>query len=47
MREKDIESLQYTKWRCVYHVVFVPKYRRMVIYGKIEKDIGKNPKKAE
>ena len=40
MREKDIESLQHTKWRCLYHVVFAPKYRRMVIYGQIKKDIG-------
>ena len=40
MREKDIESLQHTKWRCLYHVVFTPKYRRMVIYGQIKKDIG-------
>ena len=39
-REKDIESLQHTKWRCLYHVVFTPKYRRMVIYGQIKKDIG-------
>lgn len=40
MREKDIESLQHTTWRCQYHVVFAPKYRRMVIYGQIKKDIG-------
>ena len=40
MREKDIESLQHTKWRCLYHVVFAPKYCRMVIYGQIKKDIG-------
>lgn len=36
MREKDIESLQHTTWRCQYHVVFAPKYRRMVIYGQIK-----------
>ena len=40
MREKDVESLQHTTWRCQYHVVFAPKYRRMVIYGQIKKDIG-------
>ncbi|MDY3988497.1 MAG: IS200/IS605 family transposase, partial [Massilioclostridium sp.] len=28
-------SLQHTTWRCQYHVVFAPKYRRMVIYGQI------------
>ena len=37
MKEKDIESLQHTTWRCQYHVVFAPKYRRMVIYGQIKK----------
>ena len=40
MKEKDIESLQHTTWRCQYHVVFAPKCRRMVIYGQIKKDIG-------
>ncbi|MBQ7883072.1 MAG: IS200/IS605 family transposase [Phascolarctobacterium sp.] len=29
------------KWRCNYHIVFAPKFRRMVIYGKIKQDIGK------
>ena len=38
--EKDINSLEHTRWRCQYHVVFAPKYRRMAIYGQIKKDIG-------
>lgn len=38
--EKDISSLEHTRWRCQYHVVFAPKYRRLVIYGQIKKDIG-------
>ena len=38
--EKDISSLEHTRWRCQYHVVFAPKYRRMAIYGQIKKDIG-------
>ena len=29
------------KRQCQYHVVFAPKYRRMVIYGQIRADIGK------
>ena len=37
---KDVDSLSHTMWRCQYHVVFAPKYRRMVIYGQIKKDIG-------
>lgn len=37
---KDVASLSHTAWRCQYHVVLAPKYRRMVIYGQIKKDIG-------
>jgi len=36
----DTESLSHTKWNCKYHIVFAPKYRRQVIYGKIKADIG-------
>jgi len=36
----DNNSLAHTKWRCKYHIVFAPKYRRQVIYGKIKMDIG-------
>ena len=38
--EKDISSLEHTRWRCQYHVVFAPKYRRLAIYGQIRQDIG-------
>ena len=38
--EKDIGSLQHTTWRCKYHVVFAPKYWRLVMYGQIKKNIG-------
>ena len=41
MKEKDINRLDHTTWRCQYHVVFAPKYRRMAIYGEIKVDIGK------
>ena len=41
MKEKDINSLEHTTWRCQYHVVFAPKYRRMVIYRELRTDIGK------
>ena len=37
----DNNSLAHTKWNYKYHIVFAPKYRRQVIYGKIKKDIGK------
>ena len=37
----DIQSLAHSKWRCKYHIVFAPKYRRQIIYGKIKADVGK------
>ena len=37
----DTDSLAHTKWECKYHVVFAPKYRRKIIYGKIKEDIGR------
>ena len=36
----DTSSLAHTKWECKYHIVFAPKYRRQIIYGKIKADIG-------
>ena len=35
----DINSLSHSKWRCQYHIVFAPKYRRKEIYGQLKKDI--------
>ncbi len=40
MKDKDIKSLEHTTWRCQYHIVFAPKYRRMAIYGDLKQDIG-------
>ena len=37
----DNNSLSHSKWNCKYHIVFAPKYRRQVIYGKIKADIGR------
>ncbi|MDD5952263.1 MAG: IS200/IS605 family transposase [Oscillospiraceae bacterium] len=36
----DEKSLSHTKWKCQYHLVLVPKYRRKVIYKELRKDIG-------
>lgn len=36
----EIKSTAHSKYRCQYHLVFAPKYRRKEIYGKIRKDIG-------
>ena len=41
INNNDIASLAHSKWRCQYHIVFSPKYRRQEIYGKIKTDIGK------
>ena len=41
MKDKDINSLDHTTWRCQYHIVFAPKFRRMVIFKEIQADIGK------
>lgn len=32
-------SLSHTTWNCKYHIVFAPKYRRKVAYGKLREDI--------
>lgn len=36
----DSNSLSHTRWNCKYHIVFAPKYRRKVAYGKIKQDIA-------
>ena len=35
----DNNSLAHTKWNCIYHIVFIPKYRRKVMYGEVRKDV--------
>ena len=34
------KSLSHTRWDCKYHVVFIPKYRRKVLYGQLRKHLG-------
>ena len=36
----EIKSTSHSKYRCQYHIVFAPKYRRKEIYGTLKKDIG-------
>ena len=36
----DTDSLAHTQWNCKCHIVFAPKYRRQINYGKIKADIG-------
>lgn len=40
MNQNNYQSLSHSKWDCKYHVVFVPKYRRKVLYGEIRKQLG-------
>ena len=35
----DNQSIQHTRWNCTYHIVFIPKYRRKMLYGTNKKDI--------
>ena len=37
----DKNTLTHTSWRCKYHIVFAPKYRRKEIYGNYRVEIGK------
>ncbi len=35
----DNRSISHTRWKCQYHIVFIAKYRKKVLYGKIREDI--------
>lgn len=39
-KNNKIRSTSHSKYRCHYHIVFAPKFRRKEIYGKLRKDIG-------
>jgi putative transposase len=41
----DSASLSHTIWKCQYHIMFIPKYRRKVIYGQVKADIREIIKK--
>ena len=51
--KNEIKKLEHSSYRCQYHIVFAPKYRRKAIYGELRADIGKiirklcNEKKVE
>ena len=36
----NYRKLQHTEWDCKYHVIFIPKYRRKVLYGTIREHLG-------
>lgn len=35
----DNRSLSHIRWKCQYHIVFIPKYRKKILYGKILYDV--------
>ena len=35
----DNKSIAHTQWNCTYHIVFIPKYRRKIMYGETKRDI--------
>ena len=51
--KNEINRTAHSTYRCEYHIVFAPKYRRQIVYGQIKKDIGEifrklcNEKKVE
>ncbi len=37
---ENIQSLSHSKWDCKYHITWIPKYRKKVIFGKIRRELG-------
>ena len=33
-------SLSHTRWECLYHIVWIPKYRRKRLYGDLRRELG-------
>ena len=38
---QEVYRLNHTRWECKYHIVWIPKYRKKVIYGKLRRELGK------
>ena len=36
---KQLQSLSHTVWECKYHIVWIPKYRKKVLHGKIREEL--------
>ncbi len=37
---RQVNSLNHTRWECKYHIVFIPKYRKKVLFDQIRKEVG-------
>lgn len=35
----DNKSLSHITWKCQYHIVFIPKYRKKILYGQLRQDV--------
>ena len=35
----DNKSISHSRWNCTYHIVFIPKYRRKIMYGEVKRDL--------
>ena len=35
----DNKSLSHVRWKCQYHIVFIPKYRKKILYGRVRNDV--------
>ena len=38
--KNEVKHTAHSNYRCEYHIVFAPKYRRKIIYRKLKRDIG-------
>jgi len=36
---RSVNSLNHTRWECKYHIVFIPKYRRKVLFGELRREL--------
>lgn len=36
----DNQSLLHSRYNCTYHIVFIPKYRRKIMFGDLRKEVG-------
>ena len=41
----DNNSLSHTRYNCTYHIVFIPKYRRKIMYGTVRSEMAEILKK--
>nr|MCH9691210.1 IS200/IS605 family transposase [Gammaproteobacteria bacterium] len=37
---RQVSSLNHTRWECKYHIVFIPKYRRKVLFCQLRRELG-------